>query len=178
MQNLKINILNSSLKDIDEIFRLYKIATDFQKIKFPDNQWPVFERSLVTTEIKENRQWKIVINNTIACIWATNFSDPEIWKEKDIDPAVYIHRIATNPDFRGQNLVLEIVKWATIYAFENDKNFVRMDTCGDNNKLINHYTTNGFEFLGMKKLKNSNNLPSHYLDADVCYFEINLKHNS
>lgn len=169
-----MQIINSTHKDINEIFRLYKLATDYQIAIFPDNQWPLFDRSLITSEIQENRQWKILINNTIACVWATTFSDPEIWGKRSDDPSIYIHRIATNPEFRGHNFVGEIVKWAKEYAANHNKKFIRMDTCGHNKKLIDHYTNNGFDFLGMAKLKNTLDLPSHYTDADVCYFEIRL----
>ena len=43
-------ITNSTLNDIPEIFRLYKLATDFQKIKFPANQWPEFDKEFITNE--------------------------------------------------------------------------------------------------------------------------------
>ncbi|MDD2781481.1 MAG: GNAT family N-acetyltransferase, partial [Sulfuricurvum sp.] len=102
-----ISIKNSTISDIDEIFRLYKIATDFQKSKFFVH-WPEFKRALIETEIMEKRQWKMIIDGEIACIWATTFSDPQIWGERDRDPALYIHRIATNPDFRGNNFVARI----------------------------------------------------------------------
>lgn len=95
MNQMKIEI--STYEDIDDIFRLYKEATSFQKIKFPGNQWPEFSRELIEKEIEENRQFKIVIDDNIACIWAITFSDPEIWGQKNSDPAVYIHRIATHP---------------------------------------------------------------------------------
>jgi hypothetical protein len=39
-----------------------------------------------------------LIDGQIACVWAVTFNDPEIWKN-DQDAAIYIHRIATNPDF-------------------------------------------------------------------------------
>ncbi len=169
-----MTIQNSTVEDIPEIFERYRIATEYQKIKFPGNLWPEFDKALIQTEVLENRQWKIVINNKIACIWAITFNDPQIWEDRDVDPAIYIHRIASNPDFRGQNLVLEIVGWAREYARLKNKQFIRMDTCGDNRRLINHYCNCGFEFLGMKKLKNADDLPSHYWDADVCFFEIKL----
>ena len=63
-------ITNSNLEDIPEIFRLYKLATEFQKIKFPENQWPEFDRTFIMTEVVENRQFKLLIDNKIACIWA------------------------------------------------------------------------------------------------------------
>jgi hypothetical protein len=126
---MKIN--NCTIEDVDEIFGLYKIATDFQKTRFISH-WPEFEKQMVQTEIAENRQWKLIINEKIACVWATTFSDPQIWEERNNDPAMYIHRIATNPGFRGQNLVSEIVDWARIYGKENKKRFIRMDTTGEN----------------------------------------------
>ena len=171
---MSVQIQNSNISDIDEIFRLYKIATDFQKTKKHSVSWPEFEKSLVETEIIEKRQWKIVINNKIACVWATTFNDPEIWEERNIDPSVYIHRIATNPDFRGQNLVEQIVTWVKVFAKENNKRFVRMDTVGNNQGLINHYTKCGFDFLGLLKLKNTVGLPAHYHNATVSLFQIAL----
>ena len=169
----KITIQNSVINDINEIFRLYKAATDFQKTKIT-TLWPEFERTLVETEIVENRQWKIIIDDKIACVWATTFSDPQIWEEKNNDPSVYIHRIAANPEFRGQNFVKHIVEWAKQFAKQNNKKFIRMDTVGNNLALINYYSKCGFNFLGLLKLKNTNNLPAHYNNATVSLFQINV----
>jgi RimJ/RimL family protein N-acetyltransferase len=171
---MNFQIQNSNSNDTDEIFRLYKIATDFQKTRFTSH-WPEFDRELIETEILENRQWKIVAEGKIACVWATTFNDPQIWEERNEDPAVYIHRIATNPDFRGQNLVGKIVEWAKNYAKENQKQYIRMDTVGYNLGLINYYTRCGFDFLGLLKLKNTGGLPAHYENATVSLFEIEVK---
>jgi ribosomal protein S18 acetylase RimI-like enzyme len=168
---MNFTIQNSTINDMNEIFRLYKIATDFQKTRFSVH-WPEFDRTLIETEITENRQWKIIADNKIACIWATTFNDLQIWEERNEDPAVYIHRIATNPEFRGQNLVGKIVNWAKIYAAENQKQFVRMDTVGDNPGLINYYTKCGFDYLGLLKLKNTEGLPAHYDNAVVSLFQM------
>lgn len=169
-----ITIANSSLDDIPEIFRLYSLATTFQKIKFPGNIWPEFDKETIIAEVLENRQFKIIIEGKIACIWAITFSDAQIWEEEDDDAAIYIHRIATNPEFRGQNFVQQIVLWAKQYAASCNLGFIRMDTCGTNERLIAHYIKCGFKFLGIKKLKNASDLPIHYSDADVCFFEIKV----
>ena len=171
-----MEIKNSTIKDINEIFRLYEIARSFQITKGAA-LWPMFDKSLIETEISENRQWKILIDNQIACVWATTFADPQIWEERNNDPSIYIHRIATNPIFRGQNLVSEIVKWSKSYAKENAKQFIRMDTVGDNKGLIDYYQKCGFDFLGLLKLKNTNGLPAHYNNATVSLFEIKLIDN-
>lgn len=170
-----MTITSSNLDDITEIFRLYQLARDFQKIQFPENLWPEFDRDFIATEVIENRQFKIVIDNKIACIWAITYNDADIWEEKENNDAIYIHRIATNPEFRGNNFVQMIADWSKDFARKENKKFVRMDTCGQNDRLINHYKNCGFEFLGMKKLKNSSGLQAHYHNADVCFFEIELE---
>jgi len=169
-----MNIINSSREDISEIFRLYKLATDFQKIKFPRNQWPEFKEDFVMSEIDENRQFKLIIDNKIACIWAITYNDAQIWEEKDNDASIYIHRIATNPEFRGNDFVKTIVAWAKEFATVKNKKFIRLDTCGRNERLINHYQNCGFNFLGIKTLKDASELPLNYQNAEVCYFEIML----
>ncbi len=174
-QMTSMKIINSIADDINEIFRLYAIASNYQRSKQEVVVWPKFERNLVETEISENRQWKLIIDGQIACVWATTFSDKQIWEEKDTDAAVYIHRIATNPDFRGNNFINIIVEWAKEFAQKNQKDFIRLDTLGDNTKLINHYTNAGFNFLGMFDLTNTKGLPEHYHNTPACLFEISLK---
>jgi hypothetical protein len=115
-------IQNSTLQDIDEILLLYKIATDFQKKKFTSH-WPAFDRELIETEIYENRQWKLIADGKIACIWATTFEDPQIWEERNQEPAVYLHRIATNPDFRGNHLVEKNCRMGKILCRRKSKEF-------------------------------------------------------
>lgn len=89
-----MQILNSTIEDLEEIFNLYKIATQFQIMKslVP---WLEFERSLIIKEVNENRQWKILVEDKIACIWATCFTDSLIWEKRNNDPAVY--PITPNP---------------------------------------------------------------------------------
>src|SRR5687768_8759892 len=129
-----MTIANCTLLDTEEIFRLYRLATEYQKTK-NSVLWPEFEKEMVLQEIEEKRQWKIIVDDAIACVFATSFNDPLIWEEKDKDPSVYIHRIATNPEHRGNNFVVTIVDWAKAYAKENKKNFIRLDTVGENRRL-------------------------------------------
>ena len=168
-----MEIQNSIIVDLDFILDLYKSATAYQKERFI-SYWPEFDREMVVNEIVENRQWKMIIDEEVACIWATAFSDPLIWGDKNIDPSVYIHRITTNPKFRGKGLVKKIVEWSKNYATENRKNFIRMDTVGENHKLIEHYTSCGFDFLGLSQLTNTDGLPQHYHNAVVSLFELKV----
>jgi ribosomal protein S18 acetylase RimI-like enzyme len=169
-----MTITNSTAADINDIFRLYRLASDHQRTKKTVVVWPEFDRQLVETEIIENRQWKLVLDERIACVWATTFSDEQIWEKRNTDPAVYIHRIATHPDFRGNNFVSAIVTWAIEYAKANRRSFVRLDTLGNNTRLIKHYTDAGFTFLGMFDLKSTEGLPNHYHHTPACLFELDV----
>jgi RimJ/RimL family protein N-acetyltransferase len=169
-----VKIQNSTPSDIEAIALLYKHATALQNTKAAV-PWPTFERSLIEREVEEKNQWKITIDGQIACVWATTFKDPLIWKERDQDPSVYLHRITTDPNFRGNNYVKEILFWAINYATSINKKFIRMDTVGENIGLINHYQKCGFSFLGLSKLVETNGLPLHYHNATVSLFEFELK---
>ncbi|WP_316633886.1 GNAT family N-acetyltransferase [uncultured Flavobacterium sp.] len=168
-----MEITNCTTADIEKMSELYEVARQYQKMKSA-TIWPIFNQNLLETDIKDKRQWKIIIDNEIACIWTLTYSDPQIWEDKDNNSSIYIHRIATNPSFRGQNLVGIIVKWAKEYAKENNKNFIRLDTVGKNLGLINHYQKLGFNFLGLFELKNTSELPEHYHNAAVSLFELSV----
>lgn len=172
-----MKIINSTSNDINEIFRLYKIASNYQKEKKKVVVWPDFNREMVEIEIIENNQYKLVIENEIACVWAIAFSDVQIWEDSKEDSALYIHRIAVNPNFRGNNYIDKIIEWAKEFALEKDIQFIRLDTLGENLGLIKHYRNAGFDFLGLFNLKDTSNLPDHYKLAPVCLFEIDLLKN-
>tara|TARA_B100000787_G_scaffold126335_1_gene95552 strand:+ start:306 stop:824 length:519 start_codon:yes stop_codon:yes gene_type:complete len=169
-----MTIKNSSISDIDEIFKQYLLASQYQQSKKTVIVWPNFDRKMVENEIAEKRQFQLLIAGKIACVWAITFSDPQIWEERNKDRAVYIHRIATNPEYRGNNFVGTIVQWAKTLALKEGLQFIRLDTLGENKKLITYYKNVGFDFLGLFHLKDTSNLPEHYKKAAVSLFEINL----
>jgi ribosomal protein S18 acetylase RimI-like enzyme len=165
-----MTIKNVTVSDIEKIFAFYKIASNYQREKKTVIVWPDFDREMVLNEIAENRQFKLIVNNEVVCIWAITFSDEQIWEESMTDSAIYIHRIAVNPNFRGNNYITTITNWAKEYALKKEIQFIRLDTLGENKNLITHYKKAGFHFLGLFNLKNTSNLPEHYKLAPVCLF--------
>src|SRR5215813_12683776 len=115
-----MEIKNCELSDVDAILKLYDAAMQLQTEK-KMVVWPLFERSFIEKEIEEQRQWKLVMGNEIACNWAITFEDKQIWGKMDNNNSIYIHRIATNPKFRGHRFVDLIVSWAKYYAFSIGK---------------------------------------------------------
>lgn len=169
-----MEIKNCLLTDTNEILSLYEAARNLQ-IQRKMVVWPLFEKSFIVKEINEERQWKIVVDKVIACNWSIAFEDKEIWGDKDNDNSIYFHRICTNPTLRGNRYIEKIVEWAKTYALKLGRQFVRLDTLGNNTKLIEHYTSAGFSFLGMFTLTETETLPRHYQDEpNCCLFEIDL----
>jgi hypothetical protein len=91
---------------------------------------------------------------------------------------MYIHRIVTNPEFHGRRYVPIITGWAVNHAREKDLRFVRMDTWGDNQKLIDYYQSCGFKFLGLTTPAESPTMPAHYRGIDLSLFEIDIIESS
>ena len=167
-------IQNCTPGNIADILALYQHARDLQKENHVVS-WPLFSENFLLKEMSEKRQWKLVEGNTILCNWAITFQDKEIWEEKDKSDSIYIHRICTNPDFRGNRYIDNIVNWAKDYAAQLGKQYIRLDTLGNNTKLIKHYTSAGFDFLGIFRLADTASLPGHYQEEpDCCLFEMKV----
>tara|TARA_R110002167_G_scaffold94258_17_gene251801 strand:+ start:160 stop:684 length:525 start_codon:yes stop_codon:yes gene_type:complete len=170
-----MEVQNCSIADADEVLSLYQEARNLQRTK-KMVVWPYFDKSFLENEMQTQRQWKIVIDGIIACNWAISLEDREIWGLQDKNDGIYIHRICTNPMFSGNRYINAIVAWAKEYAVIQDRRFVRLDTLGNNTRLIKHYTDAGFSFLGMFELTDTDNLPKHYQDEpNCCLFEIDIK---
>lgn len=167
-------IITAESGDFDTVFDLYDKAIEFQKQVF-DKHWLGFDAEMVRREISENRLWKIVEDGKVACIFSLAYEDPVIWGENSGENAMYIHRIVTNPDFRGRGYVKAIVEWARGHAYENALRYIRMDTWGDNLKLKEYYTGCGFDYKGVVWPAESENLPKHYSAISLGLFEIDLE---
>jgi ribosomal protein S18 acetylase RimI-like enzyme len=168
-----MKIINSSISDIETIFSFYDNAVVFQKTKF-DKHWLAFDHQMVEKEIEECRQWKMMDGDEVVCIFAITYDDPAIWKEKNNDPSIYIHRIVTHPNHHGKKHVSQIIEWAKIHAKDNNKSFIRMDTWGDNQRLIDYYVECGFTFMGTTTPERNGSLPKHYSAIFLSLFEIIL----
>lgn len=168
-----MTFLPSTTEDLDTIFYLYDTAIAHQKA-VSNMHWLPFDRELVAQEIAEGRQWKIELDGQVACVFVVAYQDPAIWGEMDREPAVYLHRIVTHPDFRGRNFVGAILEWAKAHGKALGKSYVRLDTWAENMKLKEIYERNGFEFLGVVTPNNLSALPSHYSGIRLSLFQVEI----
>ena len=168
-----MEFLKTKNEDINAVFDIYNAATSYQKT-VNNKSWRGFERTLIEKEIKENRHFVIKEENEIACTFVLTFNDLIIWKEASADPAIYLHRIATNPKFRGQSYVKKIVEWAKKYAKENNKSYIRLDTHSGNERINKYYMSCGFDYKGISTIEWTSELPEHYKEGSFSLFEIKL----
>jgi hypothetical protein len=165
----------SRLEDLETIFSLFHSAIAYQKNNGYE-EWPLFERSLIETEINEKRHWKILCEKDIACVFSVMYNDPVIWKEKDAEPSIYLHRIAINPVYKVMQMMTLIREWALKHGAENGKLYLRMDTWGRNIKLREYYIRCGFEYTGQQFLSPSENEPLHYGGNELSLFQLRIGH--
>lgn len=168
-----MKIINSTLEDLDDIFNLYDHAISYQK-SVSKKGWRGFERAMVEKEINEKRHFKIVDEGILSCTFLIAFSNPNIWRDSGIDNAIYLHRIATNANFRGRSYVNKIVDWSVAYGKRLKKSAIRLDTHSGNTKLNNYYISCGFTYKGIVAIDWTSDLPEHYKEGPFSIFEIIL----
>ena len=168
-----MKIVNSTIKDIDQIFKIYDDATSYQK-DVGKKSWKGFDKELIEKEISEKRHFVIIDDGEVACTFLIAFSNPTIWNDKGEDNSIYLHRIATKTNFRGRSYVKKIVDWSVEYAKELNKSFVRLDTHSGNERINDYYKKCGFTYKGISTIEWTADLPEHYKDGPFSIFEIVL----
>jgi ribosomal protein S18 acetylase RimI-like enzyme len=170
---MHLQITNSTPSDLSTIFEFYDYAVAHQK-KVGMQTWKGFDDALIKKEINEQRQYKILVDEKVACVFVVTFNDPQIWLERSNDKAIYLHRIVTHPDFRGLGFVQHITDWAIEFSKNRGLDFVRMDTWADNPKLVSYYKSFGYKDAGTIQITADSGLPKHYEGITLQLFEIGI----
>lgn len=176
-KNEVINIINTSKPDTDFVLGLFEQAMQLQG-KNGYKVWSVIDKPGIEKDIQSNLQYKILKGADILCVFSIQYNDPFIWRDKDKNDAIYLHRIVVNPVFKGQRLFEKVLKWAIQFAQANNLKYVRMDTWADNVKMIDYYKSFGFEFIENYKTADTLELPTQNRNLNVALLQIMLKENA
>jgi hypothetical protein len=134
--------------------------------------WPSYPEERINEEIQTDLHFSAFMpDGTLAGYFSLALSDELIWNEKEKGDAIYLHRICVNPKRKGNNLTNYILSWAYGYALGTGRKFIRMDTWGDNQRLVNYYISCGFQHIGNRQLGEAPELPAHYNNANLALFE-------
>ena len=172
-KNDDIQIVNTTTEDYDVISLLFKKAMELQG-KNGYKVWNDIDEAALKEDIKNKLQYKILRGNEIVCIFSIQFSDPFIWRNRDKNDAIYLHRIVVNSNFKRQRQFEKVLNWAMQFAQQKNLKFVRMDTWADNENLINYYKSFGFELIENYKTTNAPELPMQNRNLNVALLEIKL----
>ena len=168
-----IEIVHTTREDLDTVFLLFKQVT-LAQAKPGYKVWSSVDNDTLERDVEARYQYKMVKGGDILCVFSVLSSDPFIWRDRENLDAIYLHRIVTNPDFKGQRQFEKVLAWAIDYAHQNDLKFIRMDTWADNEKLINYYKSFGFEFIENYKTPDIPELPMQNRNLDHALLELKV----
>ena len=168
-------IVNTTEDDLDTVYRIFDEAVQYQKRNnYPD--WENYDKDVFKDDIRNQLHYKIVIDqHYIACVFSIRLTDKIIWRERDMDDAIYLHRIAVNPAFKGQRQFQKILDWSIEYAKQLGRQFIRMDTWANNPKIIEYYKGFGFVFLENFTTPDTEELPKHNRKLTLALLEYKIR---
>ncbi len=156
--------------DLEFIAQIFDDAITYQiRNNFPI--WKGHDKKFILKDIERNRQYKILIDDKIACVFSVFYSDDAIWKDRDKGDGLYLNRMVVNPQFKGQRLFGKVLDRAKEHAAKRNIPFVRMDIWANNVDMISYYKSFGFEVVDRIRTTQNESLPASYWDIDVVLLE-------
>lgn len=173
-ENIKdTHITQTTVAELETILQLFKQAME-QQGKNGYRVWDEIDTGALRKDIEQGLQFKITTGIDILCLFSIQRSDPLIWRDRDRNDAIYLHRIVVNPNFKGQKQFKSVLDWSTQYARDHNLKFIRMDTWASNQKLINYYESFGFKFIETYTTPDTTALPIQNRNLTVALLEIEL----
>ena len=160
----------ATLEDTAAIRACYDDARNRQR-ELAVIEWPEFSEDSIRAEIAERRLWKVQDGGLLAGVFTAAYSDPAIWRERELHRHIYLHRIARAPGSRMPGLFAKVLDWAIDHARERGAAGIRMDTWASNDGLIAYYARFGFELVARVRLDADLRLPAHYHGNDFALLE-------
>lgn len=143
-------MLKATIKNLNEVFALKQKTLDYI---YPGFSW---SKDYPTKETFKNDIDKGELylfykqDSLIGAVCLNEEYDEHynyvIWYSQK--PALIIHRLFIDPEFRGKHLGEEILKWVIKYAINNKYKSIRLDTFSENRSAQRLYERLGFTHRG------------------------------
>lgn len=85
-------------------------------------------------------------------------ADPDVWPEAGEGEALYLHRLAVDPEYQGQGFSRLALDFAVAETRRRGRPVLRLNTGADRQKLLDLYSGYGFRCVGVRPLR-------HYTSA-------------
>lgn len=169
-----VTITNTHTSEMDAVRNLFQKVIQFHKRR-NHPVWSDIDTSTIHLDINLKRQFKIALRNEVLAVFTVLREDISIWGDRCKKDAIYLHRIAINPDFKGKKLFDEILEWAKRKAENSNVSFIRMDTWAENKKLIAYYMKFGFEKVDIIVTSDSEELPIQQRNNRVILLQLEIE---
>jgi ribosomal protein S18 acetylase RimI-like enzyme len=156
--------------DLPTIYELFEQSIQYQE-KNNVPVWKHYDKGAIVRDIENGNQYKIIVDGITAIVFSVAYTDKIIWRERDRNDAIYLHRIVVNPAFKGRKLFGLILDWSINHVKEKGLKFVRMDTWGDNQRIIDYYMKFGFSFVENFTTPDTEELPVHNRNLKLALLE-------
>ncbi|MGA2875378.1 MAG: GNAT family N-acetyltransferase [Nitrososphaerales archaeon] len=147
-----LTIGKASEGDADKIISLLDNAAERVQSKGIDQWRPgSFDREKLLARIRDGEVYVTIYEGSIVGTFRVQMHDKSVWGERDSnEDYAYIHHLAINPDFKGQQLGLQLLHQAETIAMSLGKKGIRLDCMLGNPSLENYYeNTAGYMPVGI-----------------------------
>ena len=169
MNNYRIG--KTVVGDLETIYQLFEQAITYQKANNYVG-WNAYDKDFIQREIQEGLHYKITADGQILAVFSTCLNDEFIWREKETGNAFYLHRVITNPAFKGQRQFEKVLNWAIDYAGQQGRVYIRIDTWLNNPKIIDFYKGYGFQFVEAFTTDDTDKLPVQHRNLSLALLEL------
>lgn len=169
-----MQILKTTPEDLKKVKWLFSEAMKL-KNRAHYTVWKAIDQNTLIEDIEAGLQYKIVIQKEIVCIFSIQFEDRYIWDNRDQNDAIYLHRVVTHPDFKGQRLFQKVLDWTIQFAIKHQKSYIRLDTMAVNKSLQDYYLSYDFEYIKTQKTPNLPELPLQNRNQELALFELKIE---
>jgi ribosomal protein S18 acetylase RimI-like enzyme len=169
-----LNIIHTTDEDAEMIDFLFQ---EGMKLKRDNGYrvWDVIDYPGLARDRASRLQYKVQKKKDTLGVFSVQYEDPLVWRDRDRDRAIYLHRIVANPFSKGQRLFEIVLHWAIKHAREKRVRLVRLDTWSENRKLIEYYKSYGFRFVENYTTPDSPHLPLQNRNITVSLLQWSLE---
>ena len=153
-------------KDIDSIISITKAcakAMIANEIYQWNEHYP--NTSAFKNDVKRNELYVLEIHSVIVgCIVVSSFMDSEYKPIKWLSSthnAIYIHRLAVQPNTQGKGYAQLLMNFAEEFAIDKNYNSIRLDTFSQNKRNQKFYELRGYKKLGDIHFPQQSEFPFH-----------------
>lgn len=172
---MSVVITNASTDDLPSIYQLFEEAIAFLE-KNNYIGWKSYDKEFIQSDIQNGLLYKMMDAGELICIFSICYTDALIWRERENNDAIYLHRIVLNQQFKGKKTFQKILDWAIDLAQSKKLKYIRMDTWADNEKIISYYKSYGFRFIENYTTPGTDNLPIQHRNLKVALLELECRH--